>query len=92
MAHRISSPRHGTLPGLCVLTTIPQTKSNRDEYLAPIPEAERGDLILAYHAQLNSVDDETRLNAAKAWAKWEWVSNVRIMRPPPEGENINGVN
>jgi proline iminopeptidase len=43
----------------------------RDEYLAPIPEAERQDLILAYHAQLNSVDEETRIKAAKAWSKWE---------------------
>jgi hypothetical protein len=43
----------------------------REEYLAPIPESERGDLILAYHAQLNSMDDETRLNAARAWSKWE---------------------
>lgn len=46
----------------------------RDEYIAPIPEAERHDLILAYHAQLNSADEETRLTAAKAWAKWERVS------------------
>lgn len=44
---------------------------DRDEFVAPIPEAERGDLVLAYHAQLNSVDDETRLKAAKAWSKWE---------------------
>lgn len=43
----------------------------RDEYLAPIPEAERRDLMLAYHAQLNSVDEETRIKAAKAWSKWE---------------------
>ena len=43
----------------------------RDEYIAPIPEAERIDLILAYHAQLNSVDEETRITAAKAWSKWE---------------------
>jgi len=42
-----------------------------DEYLAPIPEAERRDLILAYHAQLNSADEETRIKAAKAWSKWE---------------------
>ncbi|KAG5645926.1 hypothetical protein DXG03_004715 [Asterophora parasitica] len=42
-----------------------------DAYIAPIPEAERHDLILAYHAQLNSVDESTRITAAKAWAKWE---------------------
>jgi len=45
----------------------------RDEYIAPIPESERNDMILAYHAQLNYVDDQTRLKAAKAWAKWEYV-------------------
>lgn len=42
-----------------------------EEFIAPIPEAERGDFMLAYHAQLNSVDDETRIRAAKAWSKWE---------------------
>ena len=47
----------------------------RDEYLAPIPETERHDMILAYHAQLNSADEETRLIAAKAWSKWEHVSS-----------------
>lgn len=46
----------------------------REEYIAPIPEAERKDMMLAYHAQLNSADEETRLKAAKAWAKWEYVT------------------
>ena len=50
---------------------FPMGDSTRDEYLAPIPEAERHDLMLAYHAQLNSVDEETRIKAAKAWSKWE---------------------
>jgi proline iminopeptidase len=31
--------------------------------------------VLAYHAQLNSVDDETRLRAAKAWSKWEMATS-----------------
>lgn len=44
---------------------------NREEYLKPIPETERGDMILAYHAQLNCADDEVRKNAAKAWSRWE---------------------
>lgn len=47
---------------------------NRDGYLAPIPEAERGDLILAYHARLTSPDDEVRKTAARAWSRWEYVS------------------
>ncbi len=42
-----------------------------EHYLAPIPEAERGDLIAAYHKRLTSDDEATRLAAAKAWSIWE---------------------
>jgi len=52
-----------------------------DEFIAPIPEAERRDMLLAYHAQLNSVDEETRIKAAKAWSKWE-MSTSRLYVDP----------
>jgi proline iminopeptidase len=52
-----------------------------EEYLAPIPEAERQDMILAYHAQLNSADDQTRIKAAKAWAKWEMATCKLFVDP-----------
>jgi len=52
-----------------------------EEYIAPIPEAERQDMILAYHAQLNSVDDQTRIDAAKAWAKWEMATSRLFVDP-----------
>lgn len=52
-----------------------------EEYIAPIPETERNDMILAYHAQLNSVDDQTRITAAKAWAKWEMVTSKLFVDP-----------
>lgn len=52
-----------------------------EEYIAPIPEAERQDMILAYHAQLNSVDDQTRISAAKAWAKWEMATSKLFVDP-----------
>ncbi|GJJ08262.1 hypothetical protein Clacol_002472 [Clathrus columnatus] len=42
-----------------------------DEYIAPIPEDERHDMMRAYHSRLNSPDEKTRLTAAKAWAKWD---------------------
>lgn len=45
----------------------------RDEYLAPIPEEERGDLIAAYHKRLTSQDEKVRIETAKAWAKWVYV-------------------
>ncbi|KAI5119416.1 hypothetical protein M0805_009867 [Coniferiporia weirii] len=52
-----------------------------EEYIAIIPEAERKDMVLAYHAQLNATDDETRVKSAKAWAKWE-MSTSRLHIDP----------
>ncbi|TFY66806.1 hypothetical protein EVG20_g4283 [Dentipellis fragilis] len=62
-----------------------------DEYVAPIPEAERGDLMLAYHAQLNSVDDETRIKAAKAWSKWEMATSKLYVDPAHIAEAENDI-
>ncbi|GMV18884.1 MAG: prolyl aminopeptidase [Polyangiaceae bacterium] len=42
-----------------------------EKYLAPIPEAERGDLIAAYHRRLTSPEREVRQEAARAWSIWE---------------------
>jgi proline iminopeptidase len=40
-------------------------------YLAPIPEAERGDLLHAYYRRLTSEDPQVQRQAAKAWSVWE---------------------
>lgn len=42
-----------------------------EEYLAVIPETERGDMLHAYHRRLMSDDETVRLSAAKAWSIWE---------------------
>jgi len=42
-----------------------------DRYIAPIPEAERGDLLNAFHNRLTGDDREARRAAAKAWTCWE---------------------
>lgn len=42
-----------------------------EEYLKPIPEAERHDLLSAYYQRLTSPDSQTRLEAARAWSVWE---------------------
>ena len=42
-----------------------------EHFVAPIPEAERGDLIAAYHRRLISGDKGAQLAAAKAWSAWE---------------------
>lgn len=48
------------------------------EYLAPIPEAEREDLLTAYHQRLTGDNELQRMTAAKAWSLWEaHTSNLR---------------
>lgn len=42
-----------------------------DRYIAPIPEAERGDLVAAFHRRLTGDDPTERRRAAHAWACWE---------------------
>ena len=42
-----------------------------DDFTGLIPEAERGDLVRAYHGRLTSDDEATRLAAAKEWSLWE---------------------
>ena len=42
-----------------------------DRYVSVIPEAERGDLLHAFHKRLTSPDWETRVKAARAWSRWE---------------------
>lgn len=42
-----------------------------EEYIRIIPEAERGDMLSAYHRRLMSDDENVRLEAARAWSVWE---------------------
>lgn len=42
-----------------------------EDFLAPIPVAERGDLRAAYHRRLTGADEAERLAAAQAWTLWE---------------------
>jgi proline iminopeptidase len=49
-----------------------------EQYLAPIPEVERGDLISAYHRRLTSPDEATRLSAARAWSVWEASTSLLL--------------
>lgn len=45
------------------------------QYIAAIPEDERGDLIAAFHKRLTSDDEATRLAAARAWSVWEGATS-----------------
>jgi proline iminopeptidase len=53
-----------------------------EDYLAPIPVEERGDLLQAYHRRLTSEDPVVRQVAATAWSRWE--GSTSCLRPDPE--------
>ncbi|MDQ3144099.1 MAG: prolyl aminopeptidase [Pseudomonadota bacterium] len=53
-----------------------------DEFLAAIPEDERGDLVAAYRRRLTAEDKAVALTAAKAWSKWE--GEVVTLLPSPK--------
>lgn len=46
-----------------------------EKYLAPIPPAERGDMMKAYYKRLTHRDRAVRLKAAKAWSLWEGATS-----------------
>lgn len=42
-----------------------------EKFVEPIPQAERGDLVAAYHRRLTGGDAAERLRCARAWSQWE---------------------
>lgn len=52
-----------------------------EQYIAPIPPDERHDMLSAYYKRLTSDDEQTRLEAARAWSGWEG-STCRLVPDP----------
>ena len=52
-----------------------------EDFLAPIPEDERADLLSAYHARLTGEDAAIRLEAAHAWSIWEGRTATLLANP-----------
>ncbi|WP_437730636.1 prolyl aminopeptidase [Sorangium sp. So ce1335] len=52
-----------------------------EEYLTFIPEAERADLLTAYHRRLTSPDPEVQRRAARAWSVWEGRTSCLFTNP-----------
>jgi proline iminopeptidase len=51
-------------------------------FTAPIPEAERGDLLAAYHRRLTDPDPAVHMPAARAWSTYE--GSCSTLLPSPE--------
>lgn len=59
-----------------------------ERFLEPIPPAERGDLLEAYHRRLLGEDLREQLAAARAWSIWEGATSS--LWPNPEREKQYG--
>jgi proline iminopeptidase len=42
-----------------------------EKFIAPIPEGERDDLMMAYHRRLTGDNKAVQLQCARAWSQWE---------------------
>ncbi len=49
-----------------------------EDYVAPIPPAERGDLMRAFHRRLTGADPATAQAAARAWSIWEGATSYLL--------------
>ncbi len=57
-----------------------------EQYLEPIPVAERDDLMAAYHRRLFGDDDTERLRCARAWTEWEHRVSYLDPREPDDSD------
>ena len=61
-----------------------------ERFCAPIPEAERGDMMAAYHARLVHPDRAVQAEAAAAWSQWEG-DTISIRGPEARPSKFNEV-
>jgi len=59
-----------------------------DDYVAPIPEAERGDMIAAYYKRLTGDDKAAQVECARAWARWEF-SAISLWPDPMKHADVD---
>lgn len=52
-----------------------------EDYIKPVPGAERNDFVTAYHKRLTSNERRTQLEAARAWSAWEGSTSKLLVDP-----------
>jgi len=61
-----------------------------ERFCAPIPEAERGDMMAAYHKRLTHPDRRVQAEAAAAWSQWEG-DTISIRGPEARPSKFNEI-
>lgn len=59
-----------------------------ERFQAPIPEAERGQMMAAYRRRLTGDDPKAQMEAALAWSQWE--GQTITLLPSPETSDVFG--
>jgi proline iminopeptidase len=62
-----------------------------EKYLAPVPVQERGETVKAYFEILTGADEKAKMEAARAWSRWEAATMTLIPNPEAIEEMINDV-
>jgi proline iminopeptidase len=57
-----------------------------ERFVAPIPQAERDDIMGAYRRRLTGADRAARIEAAKAWSLWEGETITLLPEPATSGK------
>ncbi|MEQ8450529.1 MAG: prolyl aminopeptidase [Nitratireductor sp.] len=57
-----------------------------ERFVAPIPQAERDDMMGAYRRRLTGADRAARIEAAKAWSLWEGETITLLPEPATSGK------
>ncbi len=52
-----------------------------EKFIAPIPEAERSEMMQAYNRYLTGTDETKKLECAKAWSQWEGATIALVTDP-----------
>lgn len=61
-----------------------------ERFCAPIPEAERGDMMAAYHKRLTHTDRRIQAEASAAWSQWEG-DTISIRGPEARPSKFNEI-
>ena len=61
-----------------------------ERFCAPIPVAERGDMMSAYHKRLTHPDRRVQAQAAQAWSQWEG-DTISIRGPEARPSKFNEI-
>ncbi|MDE2486251.1 MAG: prolyl aminopeptidase, partial [Alphaproteobacteria bacterium] len=61
-----------------------------ERFCAPIPPAERGDMMAAYHRRLTHPDRRVQAEAAAAWSQWEG-DTISIRGPEARPSKFNEI-